>query len=72
MYALIVRLPSAKYMRSTLPAILIQPILEHDKILIPMVYVEEYGNSFKYRGVVLQSTLLRDIRGAQGIDEFKL
>ena len=58
-------------MRSALPAIFIQSILAHGKILIPMTYVEQYGNSFKNRGVVLRNTLPRDIRKAQGIGEFK-
>ena len=40
-------------------------------ILVPMPHVEQFRNSFTYRGVVLWNTLLRDIREAQNIDEFK-
>ena len=40
-------------------------------ILVPMPHVEQFRNSFKYRGAVLWNTLPRDIREAQNIDEFK-
>ena len=40
-------------------------------ILVPMSHVEQFGNSFKYRGAVLWNALPLDVRGAQNIDEFK-
>ena len=40
-------------------------------ILVPVPHVEQFRNSFKYRGAVVWNTLPRDIRGAQNIDEFK-
>ena len=40
-------------------------------IPVPMPHVEQFRNSFKYRGAVLWNTLPRDIRGTQNIDEFK-
>ena len=40
-------------------------------ILVPMPHVEQFRNSFKYRGAALRNTLPRDIREAQSIDEFK-
>ena len=40
-------------------------------ILVLMPHVEQFRNSFKYRGKVLWNTLPRDIHGAQNIDEFK-
>ena len=37
-------------------------------ILVPMPHVEQFRNSFKYRGAVLWNSLPRDIREAQNID----